>query len=251
MCAKHKHSGGHSCLYATHRHSGGHLRKSLHLHLIMWRCSEFGNLLHLHLLMKSSMTFISDRRVWQPTELRSRTKSLDYLSQGLTCIYATTSECGQRRRSHEHAMHPTRPPFSRRGGRIVSAQPIPPWLSRRTKENKESPTAVMLQPTPGAVFPLATARSDRDFSRLPRATNKHVFVVRPEAAFGGCLHACSSVTWFPLVTPWFPFGFPWKRYLVQKCFSFGPRLILGGAYMLVSRHACSSLGVRTEANEGF
>ena len=63
MCAKHKHSGGHSCLYATHRHSGGHLRKSLHLHLIMWRCSEFGNLLHLHLLMKSSMAFISARRV--------------------------------------------------------------------------------------------------------------------------------------------------------------------------------------------
>ena len=45
----------------------GTLRKSLHLHLIMWRCSEFGNLLHLHLLMKSSMAFISAWRVLQHT----------------------------------------------------------------------------------------------------------------------------------------------------------------------------------------
>ena len=28
---------------------------------------------------------------------------------------------------------------------------------------------------------------------VPRATNKHVFVVRPEAAFGWCLHAWSLV----------------------------------------------------------
>ena len=39
------------------------LRKSLHLHLIKWRCSELATLLHLHLLMKSSMAFISDWRV--------------------------------------------------------------------------------------------------------------------------------------------------------------------------------------------
>ena len=79
--------------------------------------------------------------------------------------------------------------------------------------------------------------------RIPPYANKHVFVVRPEAALGGCLHACSRVIWFPLVTPWIPFGFPWKRYVVQKCFRFGPRLILGGAYMLVRGHACSRKGV--------
>ena len=46
-------------------------------------------------------------------------------------------------------------------------------------------------------------------------------------------------------------GFPLKRSRkVQKfsspaarCFSLGPRAVLGGAYMLVRRHACSDKGV--------
>ena len=45
---------------------------------------------------------------------------------------------------------------------------------------------------------------------------------------------------YPLASLWFPL----ETVLGTEMFLFGPRLILGGAYMLVSRHARSSVGVR-------
>ena len=47
----------------------------------------------------------------------------------------------------------------------------------------------------------------------------------------------------PLGLPCVPFGFPWKRYVVQKCFSSRPAAHFGGAYMLARGHACTRKGV--------
>ena len=44
---------------------------------------------------------------------------------------------------------------------------------------------------------------------------------------------------YPLVSLWFPL----ETVLGTEMFLFGPRLILGGAYMLVRGHACSRKGV--------
>ena len=44
---------------------------------------------------------------------------------------------------------------------------------------------------------------------------------------------------YPLVSLWFPL----ETVLGTEMFLFGPRLILGGAYMLVRRHACSAQGL--------
>ena len=74
---------------------------------------------------------------------------------------------------------------------------------------------------------------------LPPYANKHVFLVRPAAAFGGCLHACSRVRRLGPVST----GFHRKRSLRWQGLSFDRRHILGDAYMLVRHHACSRTGV--------
>ena len=81
--------------------------------------------------------------------------------------------------------------------------------------------------------------------KIPPYANKHVIVVRPEAAFEGCLHACSTVSrWCRLSTGKQQFSSR-KRCNSSNCFSFGPKLILGGAYMLVRQVASSPKRVST------
>ena len=61
-----------------------------------------------------------------------------------------------------------------------------------------------------------------------------VFAVRPEAASGGCLHACSSVTWFHLGYPLASLG------LATEMVPSGLWLVLRNVYMPVCGLACSS-----------
>lgn len=83
---------------------------------------------------------------------------------------------------------------------------------------------------------------------LPRGTNKHMFVVRPEAVKTMGARTCFFVRYLvSLGYPWFPCGFSWKSYLVRKCVSFGPRHFLGGTYILVSRQSACLLVPRGTA----
>ena len=75
---------------------------------------------------------------------------------------------------------------------------------------------------------------------IPPYANKHVFPVRPAAAFGGCLHACSRRGPGSLVSLIRKLTFSSrKRDKSSNCFSVGPSRRFRGAHMLVRHHACS------------
>jgi len=77
---------------------------------------------------------------------------------------------------------------------------------------------------------------------------KHVFLVKPEAAFWGCLHACSAVG---AERRLLPLGFLRFRFLTvpgYRSVSFRSTAHFGRcSHMLVRRHACSMQGVLRRA----